>query len=150
MDGFPLPMIRKPFDPVLFDRYDEAGKQKVADYIEWEWGCTVGEASKYGIDLVATRRGNPVGHIEVEVRNWGKDFCPFKTIHVPERKAKYLVQHDPAILFAVCSTMTAGYWCNAKRILSAPLVEVKNREVATGEKFFDVPLAKFNYVRFVI
>lgn len=143
-------MIRKPFDPVLFAKYDEAGKQKVSDFIEWQWGCTVSEASKYGIDLVATRRGNVVGHIEVEVRNWGQDSCPFRTIHVPQRKAKYLVDHDPAILFAVSSTMKAGYWCNAKKILTAPLVEVHNREVAHGEQFFDVPLSQFNFVRFVL
>lgn len=143
-------MIRKPFDPALFAKYDEAGKQKVADYIEWEWGCTVSEASKYGIDLVATRKEQTVGYIEVEVRNWGKHFCPFSTIHVPQRKAKHLSQYAPAILFAVCSTMDAGYWCYANKILNAPLVEVKNKEVIAGEYFYDVPIKQFNFVRFII
>lgn len=143
-------MIRKPFCPVLFEKYDGVGKQKVADYIEWEWGCTVGEASKYGIDLVATRRGNVVGYVEVEVRNWNNHVCPFPTIHVPQRKAKYLADHKPAILFAVNSTMQNGYWCHAERILSAPLVSVSNREIEQGEKFFDVPKSFFNFVRFVL
>lgn len=142
--------VHKPFDKELFAKYDEAGKKKVADFMEWSWGVTVVEGSTYGIDLVAKRNDTPVGFVEVEVRNWKGDECPFDTINVPVRKAQLLKDSTPSFLFSVHSNLKVAYWCTAEDILVSPKVEVPNKEIGKGEFFFKVPLTSFRKVRFVI
>lgn len=137
---------RKPFDPGLHDKYDQPGKDWVKSYIERNWGCTVAEFGQYDIDLIAIRDGKVVGYIEVEVRDWGGDSCPFSTIHVPHRKAYTLERYPDTVFFAVCNTMDAGYWVKAETILSSPVVDSPNK-LMQGEKFFDVKHLDFNYVR---
>lgn len=142
--------VHKPFDKELFDKYDEVGKRKVADFMEWSWGVTVEEGSAYGIDLIAKRNDEPVGYIEVEVRNWSGDECPFPTINVPFRKARLLKEQNPSFFFSVHTNLKVAYWCTAEEILVSPKKQVANKEVSQGEYFFDVPLSSFKKVRFVI
>ena len=137
----------KPFDQSLHDQFDQAGKDWVKTFIEQTWGISVVEFGKYDIDLLAIRQGKVVGFIEVEVRDWGKDFCPYSTIHVPFRKDAILRRYEPTIFFAVCRTLTAAYWTNAERILASPVQSVMNKHVIEGEQFFDVPKDEFGYVK---
>ena len=45
--------------------------------------------------------------------------------------------------------MQHAYWIEAKDILNHPMKEVRNIKVTSGELFYDVPTAEFNFVELV-
>jgi hypothetical protein len=98
----------------------------------------------YGVDLIAYRAGNPVGFVEVEVRSW--NFCHHPTIHIAHRKAKLFQQDRPVLFFALTHDLSHAYWLKAELVKECPLIEINNREVPSGEFFFDVPVSWFKYV----
>lgn len=100
---------------------------------------------KYKVDLIIENEFMvPVGYAEVEMRSWNE--CQFSTIHVPERKKKLFENDMPTTYFAVSKDLRTAWWCKSEDILESPLVEVKNKDVANGEYFYDVPLNKFKKV----
>ena len=136
--------MRKPFEQHLHDLYDAPAKHLVAEYIESCCGVSVEpNPDKYGIDLILKRHDNPIGYAEVEVRQWSPD-CPYPTIHVPERKTKFF--GDRVLFFALTKDMQHAYWIETKHITEYPIKEVRNRSVASGEMFYDVPTEMFGFV----
>jgi hypothetical protein len=142
-----MAMIRKQFEQSLHDKYDAPAKKVIADYLKKEFKVTVlANPDKYGIDLIILKGENIVGAAEVEVRQWSP-VCPFPTIHVPERKAKFFTLRT--LFFALTHDMERAYWIETKRIKAFPLKEVKNYKVAEGEMFFDVPTNEFVLVELI-
>jgi hypothetical protein len=136
--------MRKPFEQHLHDLYDAPAKQLVAEYIESCCEVSVEpNPDKYGIDLILKRHDNPIGYAEVEVRQWSPD-CPYPTIHVPERKTKFF--GDRVLFFALTKDMQHAYWIETKYITEYPIKEVRNKSVASGEMFYDVPTEMFGFV----
>jgi hypothetical protein len=110
-----------------------------------KWGLECREnPNVYGVDLIAYRAGNPVGFVEVEVRGWA--YCHHTTIHIAHRKAKLFLQDRPVLFFALTHDLSHAYWLKAELVKKCPLIEVNNREVPSGEFFFDVPVSWFKYV----
>jgi hypothetical protein len=97
----------------------------------------------YGVDLLVSGSSQS---IELEHRIiWdGKKF-PFTTVHVPERKKKFVIDQDASYAvfnndftyIMVCSNT------NIKKYKDS-LKEVPNTAVAKGEKFYDIPAKLFN------
>jgi hypothetical protein len=138
-------MISKQFSQELHDKYDPPARKAVSDWIQMKWGAECREnPNVYGVDLIAYRSGNPVGFVEVEVRSW--NFCPHPTIHIAYRKAKLFQQDLPVLFFALTHDLSHAYWLKAELVEKCPLIEVKNREVPSGEFFFDVPVRWFKLV----
>ena len=137
--------ITKPFNKQLFDKYDPPARKAVTDWVKMKWGLECREnPNVFGVDLIVLREGKPVGYIEVEVRSW--NYCHYSTIHVAHRKEKLFQQDLPTLFFALTQDLTHAYWCHAKVAKGYLLVEVKNKEVPTGEMFYDIPVEKFKYV----
>lgn len=132
--------LRKPFDPQLHEENDGPAKDAVMGYIRRNWKMAVEEGGTYDVDLIIMDKGRQVGYGEVECRhNWVGDF-PFNTVHVPYRKHKFFVLDLPTVLFSVRSDLQKALWCRGDIILQQPVVESNNKYVASGEKFFAVPL----------
>jgi hypothetical protein len=72
--------------------------------------------------------------------------CGFDTIHIAKRKEKLLVNAMPTFMFVVGNSLKTAYFCNANKVLSSPVVEVKNRYVSDNEMFFDVPFKMFKQI----
>ena len=135
---------RKPFEQDLHDKYDLPAKMAIANHVANKCGVEVEpNEDQYGVDLVVKKEGKPVGSIEVEVRQWSPT-CPFSTIHVPERKAKFFGSN--VLFFALTKDMKHAYWIETSNIKQYPLREVPNVKVASGEFFYDVPTEDFVYV----
>jgi hypothetical protein len=134
--------MRKPFEQELHDLYDAPAKQVIADYLERTCGVTVqANPDQYGVDLLLYKGYKKcVGYAEVEVRQWSPD-CPYPTIHVPERKAKFF--SNRTLFFALTKDMQSAYWIETKNISKHPIKEISNYKVPRGEMFFDVPTSEF-------
>lgn len=141
-------MNRKPFNQAVHDACDPPARDAVIRYMESKGYYAKPHPDKYKVDLVVENEFMvPVGYVEVEKRDW--EYVPkhFKTIHVPSRKKK-LVENDlPTTYFVVSKSLKTAWWCTTVDILDSPLVEVKNKAVAEGEYFYDVPIKKFKKVR---
>lgn len=136
--------MRKPFEQELHDLYDAPAKQAVADYMERTCGVTVEpNPDQYGVDLLIFKDARVIGRIEVEVRQWSPN-CPYPTIHVPERKAKFF--SDRTLFFALTKDMKSAYWIETKDISKHPIKEISNYKVPRGEMFYDVPTSEFRFI----
>lgn len=139
------PVVRKPFEQDLHDKYDAPAKEAIARFLEHKCDVTVeSNPDQFGIDLLILRGGKLVGCAEVEVRQWSPT-CPFATIHVPERKDKFFNKNT--LFFALTKDMQSAYWIEADKIKDYPLKEVSNYKVVSGEMFYDVPTSEFTYTR---
>jgi len=133
--------VRKPFEQELHDLYDAPAKQAVANYMERTCGVTVqANPDQYGVDLLLLKSGKLLGTAEVEVRQWSPN-CPYPTIHVPERKAKFF--SNRTLFFALTKDMQSAYWIETEKISKHPIKEISNYKVPRGEMFYDVPTNEF-------
>ena len=142
-------MNTKPFSQEVHDTYDPPAREAVAEWVFHTWGMKAfPNPDKYGVDLLVKRSGNVVGYIEVEARNWSQEDtkCPYKTIHIAQRKYKLLDNELPTLFFAVTRDFKNAYWCKSAYVLESPLKEIPNKDVKEGEYFYDVPIEKFSYI----
>jgi len=130
---------KKVFDPFLYQQYDAKAKQKLKEYLE-NRGYQVVECpfGQYDVDLGAWNKEKTV-LFDVEVRPlWESGSFPFPTIHLPCRKEKFTNHLFPVFFVA--------FRRDLKRFVSIPDINlskkivVKNKYVANGERFFDVPI----------
>ena len=134
----------KAFEQDLHDKYDAPAKAAVARYLTDNYGYEViPNNDAFGVDLLVKKGDATIGVVEVEVRQWSPN-CPFSTIHVPGRKAKFFGGNS--LFFALTKDMEHAYWIESKKIMECPLKEVRNVKVTSGELFFDVPTCEFNFV----
>lgn len=132
-------MKYKPFDQQLHDACDPPARNAVANWLKNLWYIdALPNPDKYAVDLVLSRNGQVFGYAEVEVRDWGMNFCPYDTIHIAQRKEK-LFNHERTTMYVVTKDYTHAYWVRANKIKDCPLIEVRNRAVSEGEYFYDVP-----------
>jgi len=134
----------KPFDRKLYDEHDLIGKQRVAAWLA-AWGFEIKSGTQYGVDLEVYKFGELYAEVEVEQRDFGGR-CPFQTIHVAERKAKFFQTETKTVLFAVDMQGRWAYYTTGKRILSSPLIDLPNK-YQKGERFYDVPIQKWVEIR---
>lgn len=137
-------MVYKPFNQAVHDACDPPAREAVIRFHESR-GYYAKPFDKYKVDLIIENEFMvPVGYAEVELRSW--NICQYQTIHVPERKKKLVENDMPTTYFAVANDLKTAWWCTAEDILGSPLIEVKNKDVANGEYFYDVPIQKFRCV----
>lgn len=141
--------IRKAFDQDLHDKHDPRGRAAAIKYFAKKGYEFVENPDKYGIDLVYPEKRCG---LEVEVkREWGDEDFIFSTVHVESRKGEMLQHPGPAAIMVFNSTLTLAWVISGRTVLKSPLVEVKNKEVASGEYFYDVSVKEpgCRYVRVV-
>jgi len=140
----------KKFSQELHDLCDIPSRQAVIDYAKKHWMVEAKpNPDKYAVDLIVFNQGTRSGYIEVELRDWRKKDeteCPYPTIHVPYRKQKLFDNGLPTIYFIVHFDKKWGYWLDVEDIMKHPIKEIPNNSVPEGEKFYDVPTKKWNFV----
>lgn len=139
---------RKPYDQKLSDENDNRSRDIVKKFMLRKWKVVAYDFLDYEVDLIVKRNQLWVAFVEVEVRFWANELCPYQTIHIAKRKEKFFQQKLPVIFFAVTKSLKYGYWCKADAVLSSPIVEIKNKYVANNEYFYDVPINRFTLVDF--
>ena len=129
---------RKPFNKAAHASNDAIGKQTVLKLLKSMDVEAEENSNPYGVDILL-KKG--IGSYEVERRSiWVEDW-PFATVHIPERKTKFLI---PEMTYAVVNKdCDKVMLCSSETILKYEQLEVPNKAVATGEYFYDVPLKEW-------
>lgn len=127
----------KAFQSKDFNKYDEAARNRAKEFWESQGYTCTDHDDEYDVDLVVEKNGKRF-YCEVEVKTvWhGKDF-KYDTIHIPVRKAKFLGKPTQFMVFN--NSLTHAAVIGRKKVLNATKVDVPNRKIAFGEKFFDIP-----------
>jgi hypothetical protein len=137
-------MTRKPFDPAAYARNDGLAREALREFLDARGVLTVSRET-YGADIVAY---HPARH-EVEVKEIWTGPWPLEwpTVHIPERK-KRLLQPGERLYFWIFNHDASEAWIiDGRSLTEEMLIEVPNSQVAKGERFYDVPVAKATHVR---
>ena len=127
-------MIYKEFNKESHAANDKPAKDVVISFLKSKGLDAMENPDKYGIDIVVPR-------YEVERREIWIDEFPFKTVHIPARKEKFL-KHS--IVYAVVNKdFDKIMFCRSEVIRQYDLIEVPNKSVPEGEYFYDVPIEKW-------
>ena len=136
-------MKHKPFNAGNHAANDAAGKDVVLNYLRAHGVTAIENPDKYGVDIMAPR-------YEVERRTIHSENWPYDTVHVPERKTKFLTK-DIYYVVVIHHIVSSEYsvkpseWdtlmvCDSPTILKCGLIEVPNNSMPEGEHFYDVPI----------
>ena len=132
----------KKFDRKLFEEFDKLARDAGKRYWKAKGYHVVDNIDRYGPDLIVT----PVGGSEYSI---GDFYCEveikrpqYAHIQIPGRKAKFLNKDKynlPICFLVLNADQTYGYLIQGDTLAETPLVEVPNKYVWKGEKFFRVP-----------
>lgn len=127
----------KRFDKTLHASNDAAAKNAVIEWLEADDWDVAENPDVYGVDLIAERDGRRIW-VEVEIkRGWTGDF-PFRSLHIPKRKEKFI---RPGVLFMVLDfTLTQAYVVTAETLSRCSLIEKNTSLTSEPDQFFEVPL----------
>ena len=127
-------MIYKEFNKESHAVNDKPAKDLVINFLKSKGLDAMENPDKYGIDIVVPR-------YEVERREIWIDEFPFKTVHIPARKEKFL-KHS-IVYVVVNKDFNKIMFCRSEIIRQYNLIEVPNKSVPEGEYFYDVPIEKW-------
>lgn len=134
----------KIFSKELYDQHDHSGKTILIKYFSKK-GLNVVEDpfGKYGIDL-AVFNNEKVFYVDSEVREtWDCKKFPFKTIHLPFRKNKFL---DIGSVFfcSISKDLSQAYFIDGNILKKCSIIKLNNK-YAEAEDFFDIPVKICHY-----
>jgi len=112
---------------------------QIRGYEIWE------NPNPYGQDLIAEGSKGKF-YVECEVKTvWkGEDF-PFDSVQLPERKKKFF--DKPTLFFVWNNELSTALLFKSNDIKDLTPVEVRNKYVASGEMFYQIPLTLTGKVR---
>ena len=126
---------RKPFSKDTHEANDAIGKTAVLKLLQRMNVDAEENPNPYGVDIIVKNRKRTY---EVERRPIWHTVWPHDTVHIPERKTKFL---KPSMVYAVVNIECDRVMlCSSEVILKYPQVEVPNKSIAAEEFFYDVPL----------
>lgn len=144
---------RKKFDQKLHDEYDLDARWMLMYYFQsigaeveedplGEWGL-----GDKGIDLRVVLKDGRVIYIDVEVRpGWRRGDFPFDTIHVPERKRKFLSDSLDVYFISLRKDLAVALAVAGNKLCDEMLTEVSNKYIESGEYFYDVPVEETKFL----
>jgi hypothetical protein len=142
----------KRFDKALFEENDKKAREIAKRYFSKPGYIAQDNPYKYGADLAVydTTMCSTILYIETEIKRvWKTDDFPWDTIQFPERKAKYIQQAKPVpvVYFMLNKECTSALIVKGQDLIDSPLVEVSNKEIKSGELFYQVPFEKARQVQ---
>jgi hypothetical protein len=145
MERKPMKGKYKTFEEEEFRQNNDPGIFAVLDHLNELGAYAEINDDRYGPDIVVYRGFIPVYYIEVDVvRGWkrGLDPWPFKNLHVPERKAKFINLRAKKSLefWSLSADLTMAMIAQDHIVNSSPLKEVANSKISSGELFYCVDL----------
>jgi hypothetical protein len=141
----------KQFDIELYRENDKRARAAVAEYLNGQGLYCHPNEDKYGPDLCVYTGYKHKYYVETEVKlayrppqsgvpdNWRGEF-PFPTVQIPERKLKFTRSGKPVEFWVLSADLQFAIVISEEVLCSAPLVEVPNSLVASGEQFIQVPI----------
>ena len=127
--------MNKPFSPSLHSDNDIKARDIAIKWLAGRGHHALNNKDIYGVDLYVPM----IARFDVEIKvNWTGPFS-FDTVHIPERKGKF--SKLPAITFfmVISGDGKRAMIIDGRDLKKEFLVEVPNKYVASGEKFYAVP-----------
>lgn len=136
----------KPFSEELHTSFDIPGREAVVRYLRRQgWVVFEDPYGQYSVDLVAYKRGIGRYFIDVEVRpGWEHGKFPFDTIHLPERKKKFLDCPD-VVFWSLRKDLKKALIIPGEVVSQYKLVHQGNKYIKSGEYFYDIPVGELKY-----
>lgn len=135
-------MIRKPFEQNEYDQCNDIAIKKVKDLLTSFSAVVIDkEKEDYQVDITIfypTR--NKYNFHEVEIKKvWDGDWNPsWTTLQIPERKGKFAKENY--FIWVLNKDTTKAWVFDARLLTSDILKEVPNKKIASGERFYQVPI----------
>jgi hypothetical protein len=127
----------KAFQKSIFNKYDAPAREKAKKFWSSQGYTCTDHDDEYDVDLVV-EKDNKRFYCEVEVKTtWHGQEFHYDTLHIPARKAKFLSKPTQFMVFN--NSMTRAAIVGRNKLLGSDTIEVPNRKIAFGERFFDVP-----------
>lgn len=139
----PTRPARKKFDRQLFDAHDVIACNAVIDAIADDDSGLYARRNDdlYGPDIVVWKGFKPAYYIEVEhAKRWTKGSFPWPTVHIPERKSKFLNLGLSLEFWMLREDLKLSLVIPDVLVTPDRLMEVSNVNVRSGEQFYVIPL----------
>ena len=135
-----MPMIYKSFSPLAHSACDKPAKIAAITFFRHVGIELMENPDQYGIDLLGVT--DCTKKVECEHRQPFKEFFPYNTIHLLERKTKFCID-DTAALAVLNYDYTRIIICPHGAILRCvhTLKDNHGKTITPGEKVFDLPLS---------
>lgn len=126
--------LNKPFDPVLYNRDDDA-KQDVINWVARHYGYQLYvNPDQYGIDLLCSNGWS----FEVEVKhNWRGSKFPYQEVHFSARKLKFANRRS---IFVMLNSSRSHALLVAGDVVKRSRVVRKATKYTVDEQFVEVPV----------
>jgi hypothetical protein len=134
-------MIKKPFCPELYGKYDNVAKVTLVEHLLDEGHELLNQKENYNADVVTEKEGITY-YSEAEVKSAWTDDWPttWAEIRIPERKKRLLTKHTENLKFYIFRKDLKQCWCiDSSQLIEDNLKEARGRNIYKGEKFFHVP-----------
>jgi len=136
---------QKWFNQDAYDSFDEKSKTLVSKLLT-KLGFEVTDNTidnRYAVDLSFKDKDGKKYDTDVEVRSkWSGTVFPFKTIHIPYRKKKFIESCENFIYTVVNLEMTHCLMCKQCNILASNVVTIKTPRMEQ-EPFYDIDVKYF-------
>lgn len=138
---------RKPFDRTLFAENDALARSCVVRYYQALGVELTPNPKRYGIDLLLMMGDSIRRGIECEIKRvWSGPVLPYDTVQLPDRKTKYLSDDYSVEYWIINNEQTHALIIPGEAVRCATPVEVRNKYVWKGEKFYQIPVTQCTYV----
>jgi hypothetical protein len=143
--------MRKKFDKELYALNDKLAKDAAMLVLSGAGYTQVRESPrKTDVDLqVLDKDGNIMFYVEVERKAvWTTPEFPYTNVQFPERKTKYANLDKPTYYLMFSGDMKKYLVVKGQDLLTSPIEMVRNKYVAYGEMFYQVPLDRVTFNNF--
>lgn len=135
-------MTTKKFSKGLFATYDQMARDATVDYFKKLGFTAVANEDTYAQDLIVVGEidNYPEQYfVECEVKAiWREGNFPFPNVQLPYRKKKFFNKPTQFFIWNATCTRAMTFWSHDVKVLE-PVV-VPNKFVASGEKFYQIPI----------
>ena len=138
----------KTFDENLYDRHDGA-KNSVLKWLLSKGYNAFVNPDKYGPDLIVGNDSEyEFFYVEVmQKMGWKGENFPFPDLNIEERKQKFMALEKPVIFAIVNAEETYAVMASGRDVCGCPKVQVRNKNISSGELFFKVPKSLLTKIR---
>ena len=140
----------KRFNRELYNRTDGLAKDAIQKYLTKNKHIILTVQEKYSCDIESLSEDGTLCFSEVEIKfSWAEEWPKtWEDVRIPYRKQKLLDKIEKDLTFYVLRADCEEAWVIPDTVIKehATVVEVPNRYVPKGEKFFSIPVSNIQKI----
>ena len=140
----------KRFNRELYNRTDGLAKDAIQKYLTKNKHIILTVQEKYSCDIESLSEDGTLCFSEVEIKfSWAEEWPKtWEDVRIPYRKQKLLDKIEKDLTFYVLRADCEEAWVIPDTVMKehATVVEVPNRYVPKGEKFFSIPVSNIQKI----